>query len=186
MVAVDFAGTSAVPQDTSKKMSSFICSSNRRLVLIALLIFALSGNVWSTTLAEVPQQPSSGPAGSQTQSPTAQSPATQDFKFGKSDLELLEQVNILDRRFERDGLVLEDDATNAYLKRIGDLLVPRGLKLENVVWKFRALRDPVPNAFALPNGSIYITTGLLALMDNESEVAAVIGRDSTHPSGRPA
>src|SRR5205085_9774532 len=167
-------------------MSSFICFSNRRLVLIALLIFALSGNVWSTSLAEVQQQPSSAPAVSQTQSPTAQSPATQDFKFGKSDLELLEQVNILDRRFERDGLVLEDDATNAYLKRIGDLLVPRGVKLENVVWKVRALRDPVPNAFALPNGSVYITTGLLALMDNESVVAAVLAHELTHVMRRHA
>jgi predicted Zn-dependent protease len=107
-------------------------------------------------------------------------PVNEEFKFGKVDLELLEQVNLLDRRFERDGLVLEDQATNAYLFRVGESLIPKGLRLENVSWKFRALRDPQPNAFALPNGSIYVSTGLLALIDNESELAAVIAHELTH------
>lgn len=114
----------------------------------------------------------------QTQTPP--SPAKDNFKFGKVDLELLEQVNLLDRRFEKDGLVLEDEASNAYLLRVGASLLPRGLVLENVSWKFRALRDPAPNAFALPNGSIYVTTGLLALMDNESQVASVLAHEMTH------
>jgi predicted Zn-dependent protease len=107
-------------------------------------------------------------------------PVREEFKFGKVDLEVLEQVNLLDRRFERDGMVLEDEATNAYLFRIGQALIPKGLTLENVSWKFRALRDPQPNAFALPNGSVYVTTGLLSLIDNESELAAIIAHELTH------
>src|SRR6266849_9971529 len=117
-----------------------------------------------------------------TQTPdNSQNPPSKDnFKFEKADLDLLEQVNLIDARFEREGLVLSDEATNALLRHVGESLLPRGLKLENVSWKFRALRDPVPNAFALPNGSIYVTTGLLALMDNESQVAAVIAHEMTH------
>ena len=107
-------------------------------------------------------------------------PVREEFKFGKVDLDLLEQVNLLDRRFERDGLVLEDEAANAYLFRVGESLIPKGLTLENVTWKFRALRDPQPNAFALPNGSLYVTTGLMSLVDNESELAAVIAHELTH------
>lgn len=107
-------------------------------------------------------------------------PVREEFKFGEVDLELLEQVNLLDRRFERDGLVLEDEAANAYLFKIGQSLIPKGLVLENVSWKFRALRDPQPNALALPNGSIYVTTGLLALIDNESQLASVIAHELTH------
>jgi beta-barrel assembly-enhancing protease len=107
-------------------------------------------------------------------------PVREEFKFGKADLDLLEEVNLLDRRFERDGLVLEDEAANAYLFRIGKLLIPQGLVLDNVTWKFRALRDPEPNAFALPNGSIYVTTGLLALVDNESQLAAMLAHELTH------
>jgi predicted Zn-dependent protease len=107
-------------------------------------------------------------------------PVREEFKFGKVDLDMLEQVNLLDRRFERDGMLLEDEATNAYLFKIGHGLIPAGLTLENVSWKFRALRDPQPNAFALPNGSIYVTTGLLSLIDNESELAAIIAHELTH------
>jgi len=107
-------------------------------------------------------------------------PVREEFKLGNVDLEVLEQVNLLDRRFEKDGLVLEDEAANAYLFRIGSSLIPAGLVLDNVNWKFRALRDPEPNAFALPNGSIYVTTGLLALVDNESQLAAIIAHELTH------
>src|SRR6266446_4329156 len=160
-------------------MSGFMKASNFRLVIIAALVLCLTAPICGLpAVAEkqepaVPQSASQNPSGSQ-------SPANEEFKFGKVDLELLDQVNLLDQRFEREGLVLEDAATNAYLKRIGEILVPRSLHLEHVVWKFSALRDPVPNAFALPNGSVYVTTGLLALLDNESEVAAVLAHELTH------
>src|SRR5260370_42004296 len=83
-----------------------------------------------------------------------QAPAPpEDFKFTKVDLDLLDQVNLLDKRFEREGLLYEDEATTAYVQRIGDSLVPRENKeMEHVLWRFRVLRDPIPNAFALPNG----------------------------------
>jgi predicted Zn-dependent protease len=107
-------------------------------------------------------------------------PTNAEFKFGEVDLEVLEQADLLDVRLERDGLVLADEAANAYLRRVGNSLVPRGLELERVSFKFRALRDPQPNAFALPNGSIYVTTGLMTLLDNESQLAAIIAHELTH------
>src|SRR5215213_5255803 len=107
-------------------------------------------------------------------------PVIEGFKFGEVDLEMLEQGNLLDLRFERDGLVLADEPANAYLRRVGQSLIPRGLELERVSWRFHAVRDPQPNAFALPNGSIYVTTGLLTLIDNESQLAAIIAHEITH------
>ena len=107
-------------------------------------------------------------------------PVREDFKFGNIDLEILEQSELLDTKLERDGLVLQDEAANAYVRRIGQSLVPKGLELERVSWRFRVLRDPQPNAFALPNGSIYITTGLIFLVDNESQLAAIIAHELTH------
>lgn len=107
-------------------------------------------------------------------------PLAEEFKFGKVDLEVLDEANLLDQRLERDGLVLLDDAVNAYVRRIGHSLIPRELTLEKVTWKFRVLRDPQPNAFALPNGSIYVTTGLMSLIDNESQLAAIIAHELTH------
>jgi predicted Zn-dependent protease len=107
-------------------------------------------------------------------------PLREEFKFGDVDLEVLKEADLLDVRLERDGLVLSDEPANAYLRRIGLSLIPRDLHLERVTWRFRALRDPQPNAFALPNGSIYVTTGLLALIDNESQLAAIIAHELTH------
>lgn len=160
-------------------MSSFSILNNSRSLLTTLLCFCVTATVFgvsptaAVTTSRLPQD--------QTQPATkSQSPANEEFKFGKVDLELLEQVNLLDARFEREGLVLEGEATSAYLNRVGKSLLPRGLTLENVSWKFRALRDPQPNAFALPNGSVYISTGLLALMDNESQLAAVLAHELTH------
>jgi predicted Zn-dependent protease len=55
-------------------------------------------------------------------------------------------------------------------------LSPKTLR-SRVSWKFRAFRDLQPNAFALPNGSIYVSTGLIFLIDNESQLAAIIARE---------
>ena len=107
-------------------------------------------------------------------------PLNENFKFGDVDLEVLEQSDLLDVRLERDGLVLADESANAYLRRVGQALLPRGLELERVSWRFRIVRDPQPNAFALPNGSIYVTTGLMSLIDNESQLAAIVAHEITH------
>jgi predicted Zn-dependent protease len=111
---------------------------------------------------------------------TTPPPINEEFKFGEVDLEVLEQSDLLDRRLERDGLVLANEPVNAYLSGIGKSLIPKGLSIERVTWKFHAVRDPQPNAFALPNGSIYVTTGLLTLIDNESQLAAIIAHELTH------
>lgn len=105
------------------------------------------------------------------------------FVFGKVDQDLLSEIKLLDERFEKEGVVYHEAGLDAYLNRVGMAIVADN-KLENVAWKFRALRDPVPNAFALPNGSIYINTGLLALLDDEHQLAAVLAHEVTHVSHR--
>src|SRR6185369_17216655 len=97
--------------------------------------------------------------------------------------DLLSEIKLLDERFEKEGVVFHETNLDAYLNRVGTAVVA-DKKLENVEWKFRALRDPVPNAFALPNGSIYINTGLLALLDDENQLAAVIAHEITHVTER--
>ncbi len=51
---------------------------------------------------------------------------------------------------------------------------------DKVIYRFMVLRDPTVNAFALPNGSVYITTGLLALLENEAQLAGVVGHEMAH------
>jgi predicted Zn-dependent protease len=114
--------------------------------------------------------------------PPAQA-SEEKFVFGEVDRDLLSEIKLLDERFEKEGAVYHEPGLDAYLNRVGTAVVA-DKKLENVEWKFRALRDPVPNAFAMPNGSIFINTGLLAVLEDENQLAAVLGHEVTHVSHR--
>lgn len=106
------------------------------------------------------------------------------FTFGKEDLKLLEQADLLDAKLAKEGLVYGDKELGAYVTRIGESLLPPGPPLERVQWRFRVLRDPLANAFALPNGSIYVHSGLLALLENESQLASVLAHEIAHVRDR--
>lgn len=107
----------------------------------------------------------------------------QDFKFTKVDLELLRQVDAFDRYMEEKGLVYSDPETDAYLEELGLSLVPKQPP-ENVHWHFRVVRDLEVNAFALPNGSIYVNSGLVSRMENEAQIAGVLAHEITHVTNR--
>jgi predicted Zn-dependent protease len=113
----------------------------------------------------------------------AQSPP-ESFRFGDVDLEFLDQVKQLDKKFEDRGLVYREPELNAYVERLGRSLIKSDEQMENVVWRFRVYRDPAVNAFALPNGSIYIHTGLLARMENEAQLAGVLAHEIIHVRNR--
>jgi predicted Zn-dependent protease len=131
-----------------------------------------------------PTQTPAPPVASQgTEERLAPPQKSQDFKFTKVDLELLKQVNAFDTYMEEKGWVYNDPETNAYLEKLGSSLVPTQTP-ENVTWRFRAVRDLEVNAFALPNGSIYVNSGLLSRMENEAQVAGVLAHEVTHVVNR--
>ncbi|NWG03369.1 MAG: M48 family metalloprotease [Syntrophaceae bacterium] len=51
-------------------------------------------------------------------------------------------------------------------------------------FKFFIINASDPNAFAIPGGYIFITTGLIALAENEQEIAAVLGHEISHVTAR--
>jgi predicted Zn-dependent protease len=64
-------------------------------------------------------------------------------------------------------------------------LNPPGMAANTALsYRVTVLEDPTLNAFAYPNGSIYVHTGLLARMDDEDELATVLGHEMTHVEGR--
>ena len=80
------------------------------------------------------------------------------------------------------GLV-EDESLQEYVNNIG-LELARDSERPELPWEFSVVDDPVPNAFALPGGYIFITRGLLSLMDSEAELAAVLGHEIGHVTAR--
>lgn len=51
-------------------------------------------------------------------------------------------------------------------------------------WTVTVLNSPVPNAMATPGGYLYITRGLLAMINNEAELASVLGHEAGHVAAR--
>jgi predicted Zn-dependent protease len=70
-----------------------------------------------------------------------------------------------------------------YISSIGNLLASTSER-SNVPFTFTVLNTPVVNAFAVPGGYIYITRGLLALANNEAEVAGVLAHEIGHIAAR--
>lgn len=103
-----------------------------------------------------------------------------EFKFTKVDSQIFDDANEFDHQLEKKGLVLENPDLQAYLDSVGKRVVGVRPVPEQVEFHFRALRDPMVNAFALPNGSVYVTTGLLSLLENEAQLAAVLGHETSH------
>lgn len=100
------------------------------------------------------------------------SPATLD----REENNLWAEAEAFDKALTRSGKVRNDPALNAYLQNVMNKLYPEfGGKIH-----IRALDSGSLNAFALPNGSVYINTGLLARLQNEAQLAAVLAHEGAH------
>ena len=81
------------------------------------------------------------------------------------------------------GGVYEDDVIGGYIASIGGSLVSNSETPEKE-FTFTVLDSPVVNAFAVPGGYIYITRGILALVNSESELAYIIAHEIAHVVAR--
>lgn len=79
--------------------------------------------------------------------------------------------------------VYNDKQLQAYVDGIGQQLAKRSHR-PNIKYTFTVLDSPEVNAFALPGGYIYITRGILAYVNSEAELAAVIGHEIGHVTAR--
>ncbi len=79
---------------------------------------------------------------------------------------------------------LYDDAElAAYVDGVGQKLAAVSHR-PNLEFTFRVLDSHVINAFALPGGYVYVTRGILAHMNNEAELAVVLGHEIGHVTAR--
>jgi len=113
---------------------------------------------------------------------SAQEPdkAAADFHFTDVDNQALQDSRAIDQQYLKKGLVMQDPQLQAYLDSIGKRIIGNRPIPDQVEFKFMVLRDPMVQAFALPNGSVYVTTGLLSLLEDESQLAAVLGHETAH------
>lgn len=84
---------------------------------------------------------------------------------------------------ERSGDILNDLSLQSFLQKIGHSLVAE-VGSTPFEFKFYLIRSQEPNAFAIPGGYVFVTTGLLALAENEHEVAGVLSHEISHVTMR--
>ncbi|MBI4419687.1 MAG: M48 family metalloprotease [Gemmatimonadetes bacterium] len=76
-----------------------------------------------------------------------------------------------------------DSAVQLYVGELGGRLAALSERPQ-LPWTFRVVDDPVVNAFAVPGGFIYITRGILAHLNSEAQLAAVLGHEIGHITAR--
>jgi beta-barrel assembly-enhancing protease len=78
---------------------------------------------------------------------------------------------------------LADDQWQAYVNEVGQKIV-KVCDRQDIEYHFTVIESDQVNAFAAPGGYLYIYTGLLRIMDNEAELAAVMAHEISHVVGR--
>ena len=77
------------------------------------------------------------------------------------------------------GGELPDEGVVEYVRAIGHELAEVSER-PGLPWEFHVVDSATVNAFALPGGKIFISRGLLELMDNEAQLAGVLGHEIGH------
>jgi predicted Zn-dependent protease len=81
------------------------------------------------------------------------------------------------------GGVYHDEQLAAYVDSVGQRAAAVSHRT-GIQYYFTVVDSSIANAFALPGGYIYITRGLLTMLDNEAQLAAVLGHEIGHVTAR--
>jgi predicted Zn-dependent protease len=85
------------------------------------------------------------------------------------------------------GKSWDDPPLEEYLSSVAAKLVPEEARQAGApAVRIVVLMDPTLNAFAMPNGKVYLHTGLLSRLQNESQLAMILGHELTHVTNRHA
>ncbi len=99
-----------------------------------------------------------------------------------------------DRQIIAQYGLYDDPALAAYVDSLGQVILAHShlrrpntpKEFRETPFVFRVLDSPVVNAFALPGGYVYVTRGLLAHLNNEAQLAVVLGHEIGHVAARHA
>jgi predicted Zn-dependent protease len=114
----------------------------------------------------------------------ATNPAT-----GKRELSLMSEEQEIalgqesDRQVRQEMGLYEDKNLQQLVSSIGLRLATESER-PNLPWHFGIVDQPAVNAFALPGGYIYVTRGILPFLNNEAELAGVLGHEIGHVTAR--
>ena len=113
-------------------------------------------------------------------------PITGESQFnivGQSSL-LAMSKQAVPEQFAADYGVMSDTSMNTYVQRVGKKLLatlkPADMVYQDMPFSFQIVNATYVNAYAFPDGSIAITRGMMLELENEAQLAAVLGHEITH------
>jgi predicted Zn-dependent protease len=86
------------------------------------------------------------------------------------------QDNVRDDSFDRQRLY-SNPIVQSYVNHLGQRLIPKG---STNTYTFRVLYDPIPKVLTLSTGTIYVSTGMFSVLDNEAELSYVLAHEIAH------
>jgi predicted Zn-dependent protease len=86
-------------------------------------------------------------------------------------------------QFSNDYGPVQDAALNAYVNGVG-MGLARTTHRPNMPYSFRVVNANYVNAYAFPGGSIACTRGILIMLEDEAELAALLGHEAGHVNMR--
>lgn len=108
---------------------------------------------------------------------------------GKRELMLLSESDEValgqqtDQEIAQTYGIYEDAALNSYVQTIG-VRMGKLSHRPQLAYQFKVLDTPVVNAFAVPGGYVYVTRGIMAYLNDEAELAGVLGHEIGHVAAR--
>src|SRR6476469_1206241 len=108
---------------------------------------------------------------------------------GKNELSLVSESQEIEMGKQASQEVAQtmglynDPKAQAYVAELGKQMAAK-TERPNLPWEFHIVEDASVNAFALPGGFIYVTRGLMTAINDEAELATVVGHEIGHVTNR--
>jgi len=102
------------------------------------------------------------------------------FQREQDEKQIWQNAEQLERSIDESGIRYKGPQLDAYLTAVAQRLLPPEVQAQGLGPRVKVIQHPFLNAFALPNGAIYLHTGILARMENEAQLATVLGHELTH------
>jgi predicted Zn-dependent protease len=110
-------------------------------------------------------------------------PETQTLTASEEEQMLWRRAQEEQDTINGSGVLYQDAEIENYLNQIAEKLQTNSIS-PDIPFQIKVIKDPNLNAFAFPNGVIYIHTGILARMDNEAQLAALLAHEMVHCTHR--
>jgi predicted Zn-dependent protease len=88
-----------------------------------------------------------------------------------------DQITRTGDKLKVDDALYDNPLVQDYVNRVGQSIVPKDSKY---LYAFKVTLNPIPEARALSTGTVYISSGMLSKIDNEAQLAYILGHEVAH------